>query len=92
MEPLDAYEIQELMNVLDQGLYPIPIGSLWSNLDSTQMFMVLHHANLPTADGPKTCLVLQALPDGSAWIQPTEQFLSGGWQHVGFIWDRGVNV
>lgn len=92
MEPLSPYEITELMNLLDRGVYPIPIGSMWTNQETTQMFVVLHHANLPTDNGPSACVVLQALPDGSAWIQPTEMLMSGGWSHIGFVWDREINV
>ena len=92
MEPLSAYEIQELMDTLNKGAYPVPIGSIWSTDDNAQLYVVLHHANLPTDNGPTQCVVLQALPDGSAWIQPTEHFLNSNWHSIGFVWDRGINV
>lgn len=92
MEPLNPYEIQELLMTLNQGAYPFPIGSLWTNQGSDQIFMVLHHANLPSDSGPIQCVVLQAMPDGSAWIQPSDSFLNSGWQNIGFVWDREVSV
>lgn len=92
MEPLNEYEIQELLTSMGMGTYPFPIGSIWSNREASQMFLVLHHANLPTADGPTQCLVLQSLPTGEAWVQPTDIFANGDWQNVGFIWDRNLNV
>lgn len=92
MEPLSNYEIAELMDLLNRGQYPIPIGSIWTNSDSSQMYVALYHANLPTDTGPTSCVVLQALPDGSAWIQPSEHFMSGNWMNIGFVWDREVNV
>jgi hypothetical protein len=63
---------------------------MWSNGDGTQMYIILHHANMPTQDGPVPSVVLQALPDGAAWVQPTEVFLNGNWNMIGFVWDRGV--
>ena len=92
MEPLNQYEIQELLHAMGLGAYPYPIGSIWSNPEASQMFVVLHHANMPTNEGPMQCLVLQSLPNGEAWIQPVDSFASSNWQNVGFVWDRGVSV
>ena len=92
MEPLNSYEIQELMATLTQGSFPIPIGSLWSSHDTSKMLMVLHHANRLTDYGTEYNLVLQSLPDGVTWIIPTEEFMNGGWQNIGFVWDRSVHV
>lgn len=92
MEPLNAYEIQELLATLGQGTFPIPIGSLWSNAQADKMFMVLHHANTFGEFGPVYSLVLQSLPDGSAWVIPTEEFMNSDWQNVGFIWDRNAHA
>jgi hypothetical protein len=90
MEPLNDYEIQELLMAMGQGDAGIPIGSIWSKHDIPQMFIVLHHANMPMNDGPQACLVLQSLPNGQAWVQLLDAFMSGDWVNVGFVWDRGI--
>jgi hypothetical protein len=92
MEPLNPYEIQELMNAMGAGAYPYPVGSIWSNVEASQMFLVLYHANLPSPQGPIPCIVLQGLPNGDAWIQPIEAFAQDNWHNIGFVWDRGVTV
>jgi hypothetical protein len=75
-----------------RGDSPVPIGSLWADGDASSMFLCLNHANLPTSDGPVPALVLQLIPTGEAWIQPLEVFLTGDWENMGFVWDRGVAV
>lgn len=91
MEPLNQYEIQELLTAMGMGMMPVPIGSLWSNHDGTDMYVVLHHANIDSPQGPMPTVVVQALPAGDAWVFSIDAFMSGNWQNVGFVWDRGHN-
>jgi hypothetical protein len=84
--------MQELIAAMDGGVAGMPIGSLWTTPDTQQMFMVLHHANIASTQGPIPSVVVQAIPTGEAWVQPIELVGQNNWINIGFVWDRGVNV
>lgn len=89
MKPLTQFEIHELTQAMTTGTDGVPVGSIWCSAeDEKVMFVVLLHANLPSSHGTIPCLVLQAIPSGEAWIQPTDQFIHAQWENLGFVWDR----
>lgn len=94
MEPLNEYEIQQLVLAMGDADAGAPIGSVWTpNSESNNMFLVLHHANMNiTKDDIMHCVVFQAIPSGETWVVPLETFIQNNWTNLGFVWDRHAGV